>query len=159
MTVLLATRKSDESHKWSHLDQEIIGLITWLQSLTFSNSAWSVWGSMRTNNTTITFWKTKKTKKQMLSDMFDTSDLYSFMSTPLNPPILLQPCPEAFKVRAPPPSARRSSQRTKAMRISFRRRSPWTPRRRTPTARISKQLIGQDLGNPAYLRRSLPSNI
>lgn len=78
----------------------------------------------------------------LLSQMIDKFD---------SPPILPQPCPEAFRARAPPPSARRSSLRTRATRTSCRRRSPWTPRRRTLTARSSKLLIGQDLGNPAYL--------
>ncbi len=74
----------------------------------------------------------------------------------LNPPcffspIFPQPCPEAFRVRARPLSARRSSLRMRGTRTSCRTQSPWIPRRRTPTARISKLLIGQDLGNPAYL--------
>lgn len=63
----------------------------------------------------------------------------------------LQLCPEAFRARAPPPSAQRSSLRTKETRTSCRTRSPWTARRRTQTARSSKLLRGQDLGNPAHL--------
>lgn len=73
----------------------------------------------------------------------------------LTPPIfsflLLQLCPEAFRARAPPLSARRSSLRTKETRTSCRTRRPWTPRKRTPTARSSNLLRGQDLGNPANL--------
>lgn len=72
--------------------------------------------------------------------------------TPSSPfSAILQPCPEAFRARAPPLSARRSSPRTRGTKTSCRTRSPWTARRRTPTARSSKLLIGQDLGNPAYL--------
>lgn len=73
-------------------------------------------------------------------------------SSPFSPhsSILPQPCPEAFRARAPPPSARRSSLRTRGTRTSCRTQNPWTPRRRIPTARTSKLLIGQDLGNPAY---------
>lgn len=72
---------------------------------------------------------------------------HAHLSLPL--PILLQPCLEAFRARAPPPSALRSSLRTRVTRTSCRSQSPWTPRRRTPTARSSKLLRGQDLGNPA----------
>lgn len=62
---------------------------------------------------------------------------------------VLQLCPEAFRVRAPPPSALTSSLRTRATKTSCRTRSPWSQRRRTRTAKTSKLLIGQDLGNPA----------
>lgn len=66
-------------------------------------------------------------------------------------PILLQPCLEVFRARAPPPSAPRSSLRTRVTRTSCRIQRPWTPRRTTLTARSSKLLRGQYLGNPAYL--------
>lgn len=62
---------------------------------------------------------------------------------------LLQLCPVAFRVRAPPPSAPTSSLRMRGTKTSCRTRSPWTQRRRTRTAKTSKLLIGQDLGNPA----------
>lgn len=74
---------------------------------------------------------------------------HAHLSLPL--PILLQPCLAVSRARAPPPSAPRSSRRTRVTRTSYRSQRPWTPRRRTPTARSSKLLRGQYLGSPAHL--------
>jgi len=59
----------------------------------------------------------------------------------------LQRCLEAFRASAPPPSARRSSRRTRGTKTSCRTQSPWTTRRKTATARTWNQLRGEDLSS------------